>query len=122
MAIMNPADIPIGRDHLDGPDRRRLARLERLVHRGLLHDAQEVAEDLWSEATDAHKELYHGLSNALTAACAAASGQTRGALQIARRARQMLAPYPRRAVGLDLESLIDSLRRFLEDGGGPILL
>lgn len=122
MAIMDPSRIPIGRAHLDEGDRRRLLRLELLVAAGRFDEAQETAEELWLEATDAHKRLYQGLSNALTAVCARQSRQLRGARQIADQTGSMLAPFPRRALDLELDALIESVRDFVARGEGPVLL
>jgi len=122
MAIMEPEHIPAGRDHLDEDEQGRLIRFELLVAQGKHHDAQDEAEGLWLEASDAHKLLYQGLSNALTAVCAREAGQRRGAREIARRTRNMLAPFPRRVLGFDLDVLLDSVDEFVRRGEGPILL
>jgi hypothetical protein len=122
MAIMDPSRVPPGRGHLDPEDRARLTRLELLVAGGRFEEAQEVAEDLWLEATDAHKRLYQGLSNALTAVCARRARQVRGARQIAERTEAMLAPYPRHALDLELDALLESVRDFVARGEGPVLL
>ncbi len=120
MAIMDPADIPSGRDHLDPTDRARLEHFERLVATGALAEAQDLAEELWVEAVDAHKGLFRGLANALTAACARSRGQLRGAREIAAATRTMLSPYPSRAVGLDLDRLLASLDAFVATGEGRV--
>ena len=122
MAFMDPRRIPPGRSHLDESDRRRLLQLELAVAAGRFADAQEAAEDLWLEATDAHKLLYQGLSNALTAVCARQARQLRGARQIAAETRRMLAPFPRRVLDLELDALLESVRDFVVRGEGPILL
>ena len=122
MAIMDPTRIPPDRDHLDLEDRRRLMWLELYAADGRFDDAQEIAEDLWIEATDAHKRLYQGLSNAFTAAAARAALQRRGATEIARRTRDMLAPYPRLVIGIDLEALLESLDALVVRGDGTLLL
>jgi hypothetical protein len=122
MSIMDPARVPEDREHLDPTERAQLLRFDLLVAQGRHGDAQEVAEDLWLEAVDAHKRLYQGLSNAMTAVCARDNRQLRGALQIARRTHEMLAPYPRRVLGIDLDVLLDSVDRFVRRGEGPILL
>lgn len=122
MAIMEPERVPAGRDHLDREERRGLIRLELLVAQGKHDQAQEQAEDLWLGATDAHKRLYQGLSNALTAVCAREAGQRRGAREIAQRTRDMLGRYPRQVIGLDLDALLDSVDEFVLRGEGPILL
>jgi len=122
MAIMEPHRIPPGRAHLDEHDRQRLLRLELLVADGRFDEAQETAEGLWLEANDAHKLLYQGLSNALTAVCARQARQLRGARQIADATRSILAPFPRRALDLELDVLLDSVRDFVLRGEGPILL
>jgi hypothetical protein len=122
MAIMDPRRIPPGRSHLDESDRRRLIRLELEVAAGRFDDAQETAEELWLEATDAHKLLYQGLSNALTAVCARQARKLRGARQIASETRTLLAPFPRRALDLELDALLESVGDFVARGEGPILL
>lgn len=119
---MDPSRVPAGRDHLDEDDRRRLMRLELLVAAGRFEEAQELAEDLWLEATDAHKRLYQGISNALTAVRARQARQLRGARQIAEQTRAMLAPYPRLVLGLELDALLDSVRDYVIRGEGPVLL
>lgn len=122
MAVMDPTAIPSGRDHLDPADRVRLEQLERLVAAGDLDEAQDLAEELWTEATDAHRELFRGLANALTAACARGRGQLKGAREIAAATRTMLSPFPRVAVGLDLDRLVASLDAFVATGRGRIHL
>jgi hypothetical protein len=122
MAIMNPSRVPVDRGHLDHEDRSRLIRLELLVAAGRFAEAQELAEDLWIEATDAHKRLYQGLSNALTAVCARQAHQHRGARQIAEQTSAMLEPYPRRVLDIELDALLDSVRNFVVRGEGPVLL
>lgn len=122
MAIMDPRRIPSGRSHLDEHDRRRLIRLELAVAAGRFDEAQEMAEDLWLEASDAHKLLFQGLSNALTAVCARQARKLRGAQQIADETRRLLAPFPRRVLDLELDALLESVRHFVVRGEGPILL
>ena len=119
---MDPAQIPADRSHLDADDRDRLIRLELFLGQGLYDEAQEAAEDLWLEATDAHKRLYQGLSNAITAVCARQARQLRGARQIALQSRNMLAPYPRVALGIELDALLDSVDAFVLRGEGPVHL
>jgi hypothetical protein len=122
MAIMDPSLLPANRAHLDQEDRARLMQFELLVGQRRFEEAQEVVEDLWLEATDAHKALYKGLANALTAACAREGRQLRGARQIADRTRSMLAPFPRMSLGFDLDALLESLELLVTRGDGPILL
>jgi len=122
MTVMDPALIPADRSHLDDDDRSMLIRLDLLVAQGNIDDAQEIAEDLWLESNDAHKRLYQGISNALTAVCARQAQQLRGARQIAEQTRTMLEPFPRRAIGIDLDTLIESVNDFVTRGEGPILL
>ena len=122
MAIMDPSRLPTDRRHLDEEDRAQLLRFELLVADGRFERAQEIVEDLWIEATDAHKALYKGLSNALTAVCAREARQLRGAAEIAKRSRAMLAPFPRRVLGLDLDAILDSVHTVVERGDGPVLL
>jgi len=122
MAIMDPSRIPDGRDHLGEDERIQLIRLELLVAAGRYGEAQELAEDLWLEATDAHKRLYQGISNALTAVCARQARQLRGARQIAERTRAILEPYPRRVLDLELDALLESIRDYVVRGEGPVLL
>ena len=119
---MDPAGLPSGRSHLDPEDRERLLRFELLVGQQRYRDAQDLAEDLWIEATDAHKPLYQALANALTAVCAREARQRRGAGEFARRTRELMAPFPRRVLGLDLDALLDSVDAFVERGEGPVLL
>jgi hypothetical protein len=121
MAIMNPARIPNDRSHLENEDREQLLRLELLVMQGKFEEGQEVVEDLWIEATDAHKRLYQGISNALTAVCARQARKLRGAREIAERTRSVLSPFPRFALGIDLDALLDSMNDFVVRGEGPIL-
>ena len=116
MAIMDPTLIPEDSGHLDDDERRRMIRLELLVDQGKFDDAQEVAEDLWLESTDAHKRLYQGISNAFTAVVARQSRQVRGARQISEQTRVMLAPYPRRVIGIELDALLESVRDFVVCG------
>jgi hypothetical protein len=122
MAIMSPSDIPADRRHLDQDDRAQLLRFELLVGQNRFDEAQDAVEDLWLEATDAHKGLYQGISNALTAVCARAARQNRGAAEIAGRTRAMLGPYPRQVIGIDLDALLESVQDFVIRGEGPILL
>jgi len=122
MAFMDPTQIPADRDHLEPEDRDRLLRFELLLAQGRFAPAQEVAEDLWVEATDAHKDLFKGLANALTAVCAREAQKRRGAGEIAHRSRVILAPFPRRVLDIDLDVLLDSMDDFITRGEGPILL
>ena len=119
---MDPARLPADRRHLDEADRNVLLRFELLVQVGRFDEAQDLAEDLWREATDTHRRFYQGLANALTAVCARGSRQLRGAQEIAARTREMLAPYPRRALGFDLDALLDSVDDLILRGSGPVLL
>lgn len=119
---MDPSALPQRRDHLDEDERERLLRLELLVAADRIEEAQEQAEDLWLEATDAHKGLYQGISNALTAVCARRARKLRGARQIAEQSRVMLAPFPRHALGLDLDALLESMHDVVVRGDGPVLL
>jgi len=122
MAIMDPGGIPAGRAHLDPDDRRLLLRMELCAQQGRFEEAQDLAEELWLEAVDAHKRLYQGLANAFTAAAARAGLQRRGAREIAGRTRRMLEPYPRRVLDLDLDALLDSLDALVERGDGTLLM
>jgi hypothetical protein len=122
MAVMDPASIPNTRDHLEPDDRDRLMRFELLVEQGRHDDAQETAEELWLEGNDAHRRLFQGISNAMTAVCAREAGQLRGAREIARQTRSMLEAYPRHALGMDIEVLLRSVDEFVRRGEGPILL
>jgi hypothetical protein len=122
MIIMDPAEIPAGRGHLEPDDRERLLRFELLVDQGKHHEAQDLIEELWLEANDAHKDLYRGLANALTAICAREAQQRRGAREIASRTHAMLAGFPRVALGLDIAVLLRSLDDFVQRGEGPVLL
>jgi Uncharacterized conserved protein len=121
MAVMEPSAVPPGRDHLDPEEVALLAAMECHLAAGDHRAAQDCAEDLWRLATDAHKRLYQGLSNALTAVCARELGHLRGAREIAARTHEMLRPYPRRVLGLDLETLLATMDRFVATGGGPVL-
>jgi predicted metal-dependent hydrolase len=122
MTIMDPHAIPDSRAHMDEGDRLDLLRLEMLVAQGKVWDAQEAAEDLWRSSQDAHKELFHGISNALTAACAQEAGQPRGSREILERTIRILEPYPRRVLGLDLDALIRSVHEIVNRGEGPVRL
>jgi hypothetical protein len=122
MAIMDPARIPATREHLDDDERNRLLRFELLVNQGKHDLAQEVVEDLWIEAHDAHRLLFQGLSNAMTAVCAREARQLRGAREVAQRTHQMLAAFPRHVLDIDLSALLESMDDFVQRGEGPILL
>ncbi len=122
MAIMDPALLPADRNHLDPEDRDHLLRFELLLSQGRFDPAQDIVEGLWIEATDAHKGLYKGLSNALTAVCACEAQKRRGAKEIARQSRIILAPFPRRVLDVDLDVLLDSVSDFVKRGEGPIHL
>jgi len=122
MAISDPSRVPAGREHLDNEDRELLERFEELVAAGDLESAHDVAEELWMTATDAHRALYQGLANVLAAVCAREQGKLRGALQIAQRSREMLAPFPARALGLELDVLLESMERCVERGQAGLRL
>jgi hypothetical protein len=122
MAYMNPRDIPADRSHLDPEDRDQLLRFELLVAQGRFDEAQDTVESLWLEATDAHKALFKALANIMTAVCARTLQQRRGAAEIARRSHAMLEPFPRRALGFDLDALASSVDDFVLRGEGPVLL
>ena len=120
MAIMDPSAVPSGRGHLDPEEVSLLEELEAHLIAGEHHAAQDDAEDLWRLAVDAHKRLYQGISNALTAVCARELGHLRGAREIAARSHDMLAPYPRRVVGLDLDLLLATMDAFVASGNGVV--
>ncbi len=120
MAIMDPNRIPPGRDHLEADDRGRLQLYESALDADDLEAAEDAAEQLWTEAVDAHRRLYQGLANAVTAAVAYRAGQLRGAAEIAAATRELLEPYPRTALGLDLDRLLESLDRLV--AGDPATL
>jgi Domain of unknown function (DUF309) len=120
MAIMDPALLPADRDHLGDEDRDQLLRFELLVAQNRFDEAQEIVEDLWIEATDAHKDLYKGLANVLTAVCAREAQQRRGAREIAHQSRVILAPFPRLVLGVDLDALLDSVDDYVERGDGSV--
>jgi len=117
---MEAANLPAGREHLAEDEREVLARLEACLEVGDYRGAQDEAEDLWLVATDAHKRFYQGLSNALTAICARELGHLRGAGEIAARTHEMLAPYPRRVLGFDLDVLLESMDEFVAEGREPV--
>lgn len=121
MAIMDPALLPPDRSHLDDEDRRRLLRFELLIGENRIDEAQEIVEELWLEAIDAHRELYRGLANALTAVCARQATHRRGAAEIAHQSRVILDPFPRHVLGLDLDALLDSVSSHVERGDGPVV-
>lgn len=122
MAYTDPSRLPADRLHLDEEERDQLLRFELLVAQGRIDEAQEIVEDLWIVATDAHKALYQGLSNALTAVVARNAQKIRGASEIVRESRSMLASFPRRVLDMDLDALLDSVQVFVVRGDGPILL
>ena len=122
MAILDPALVPADRRHLDDVDRQRFELFDRLVAEAAHEEAHDVLEDLWIEATDVHKALYKGLANALAAVCAREQGHRRGAVEIARRSREMLAPFPREVVGLDLSLLLASVDDIVAAGAGNLRL
>ena len=122
MAIMNPSHLPTDRRHLDEDDRAGLLRFEFLLEQTRFDEAHDLVEDLWAVATDAHKDLYKGLANALAAVIARGADQQRGAAEIAQRCRVILAPYPRLVLGFDLDALLDSVESFVERGEGHILV
>lgn len=120
MAILDAEKLPAGREHLAEDELKGLGRFEACLAAGDYRGAQDEAEDLWLVATDAHKRFYQGLSNALTAICARELGHLRGAREIAARTHEILAPYPRRALGLDLTVLLESMDGFVADGTEPV--
>lgn len=122
MAFMDPTELPPDRAHLEAEDRSSLLRFELLVADRRFDEAQEAVEDLWFEATDAHRDLYHGLANALTAVCARDVHQLRGSREIAARSRAMLEGFPRRVLGIDLDAFLDSVDAYVVRGEGPVLL
>lgn len=119
---MDPSLLPADRNHLDDEDRIQLLRFELLIAENRFEEAQEVAEELWIEAIDAHRDLYKGLSNALTAVCARQANQRRGAVEIARQSRVILTGFPRHVLGIDLDALLDSVTSHVQRGDGPIVL
>ncbi len=117
---MSPSAIPPDFEHLDTEEQDLILLLQDHLEAGRYHEAQDAAEDLWRGAVDAHKGLWKGISNALTAVCAREIGHLQGAQNIAARTHEMLAPYPRRAGGLDLDILLTSMDRFVAAGGGAV--
>jgi hypothetical protein len=86
---------------------------------GRFGEAQEAAEDLWL-GDRRPQALYQGLSSALTAVCARQRA-AQGARQIADATLHARA-FPRRALDLEFDVLLDSVRDFVVRGEGPILL
>ena len=117
---MSPSAIPPDFEHLDTEEQDLILLLQDHLEAGRHHEAQDAAEDLWRLAVDAHKGLWKGVSNALTAVCAREIGHIQGAQEIAARTHKMLAPYTRRVVGLDLDLLLTTLDRFVAAGGGAV--
>ncbi len=117
---MSPTAIPPDCDHMDAEEQQIVRLLQDHLEAGRHHEAQDAAEDLWRLAVDAHKRLWKGISNALTAVCAREIGHLQGAREIAARTHEMLAPFPRRAAGLDLDILLTSMDRFVASGGGAV--
>ncbi|RLE17558.1 MAG: hypothetical protein DRJ65_22630, partial [Acidobacteria bacterium] len=70
MAIMSPSAIPPDINHLDAEEQALIRLLKDHLEAGRYREAQDTAEDLWRLAVDAHKLLWKGISNALTAVCA----------------------------------------------------
>jgi len=120
VAIMNPSAIPPDCNHLDVEEQELIRQLQDHLEAGRYREAQDSAEDLWRLAVDAHKLLWKGISNALTAVCARKGGHLKGSREIAARTHQMLAPYPRPAAGLDLDLLLATMDRFVATGGGEV--
>ena len=108
MAYMRPDELPPDRGHLDDIDRRSLAVCDALVQHDLAA-THDLLETLWWEAIDAHRLLYQGLANVLAAVIAHSAGQRSGAVEIARRAHTLLAPFPDQAVGFDLQRLLRTM-------------
>jgi len=120
MAIMSPLEVPPDYDHLDVEEQDLIRQLQDNLAASRYREAQDAAEDLWRLAVDAHKQLWKGVSNALTAVCARELGHIQGAQAIAARTHEMLAPYPRRAAGLDLDLLLGTMDRFVVTGSGDV--
>jgi len=120
MAIMSPSAIPPDYEHLDAEEQNLIRQLQDNLAAGRYREAQDNAEDLWRGAIDAHKRLWQGVSNALTAVCAREFEHIQGAQAIATRTHEMLAPYPRRAAGIDLDLLLATMDRFVATGGGEV--
>lgn len=119
MAIMDPSQIPPKAGHLDPDERELFRQLKEHIDAGRFEEAQDCAEDLWRVAVDAHKKLWQGVSNALTAICASELGHLRGAREIAAKTHEMLLPYPRHVVGLDLDDLLAMMDRFVGTRRSP---
>ena len=120
MAIMSPSAIPPDYEHLDAEEQNLIRQLQDNLAAGRYREAQDNGEDLWRGAVDAHKGLWKGISNALTAVCAGEIGHIQGAQEIAARTHEMLAPYPRRAAGIDLDLLLATMDQFVATGGGGV--
>jgi len=120
MAIMSPPAIPPDINHLDAEERALVRLLKNHLETGRYREAQDTAEDLWRLAVDAHKLLWKGISNALTAVCALELGHLKGAQDIAARTHEMLAPFPNRVVGLDVEILLATMDQFVATGVGAV--
>jgi hypothetical protein len=120
MAIMSPSAIPPDCNHLDTEEQELIRQLQDHLEAGRYHEGQDTAEDLWRLAVDAHKALWKGVSNALTAVCARELGHLKGAQDIAARTHEMLVLYPRRVVGIDLDLLLVTMDRFVATGSGEV--
>jgi hypothetical protein len=122
MSVLDPKSISSDRDHLDPEERQLLEQFDALVADDEFERAHGLLEDLWGTAVDAHKPLYQGLANVLAAVCAHQLGHLRGAREIAQWSHELLKPFPRQVLGLDLDCLLDSMERFLERGQGSLQL
>lgn len=74
-------------------------------------EAHEILEAYWIHYRGADRDFYKGLIQAAAALHHAARGNAAGAAAIARRARELMAPYGPRHAGFDVGSILARLAR-----------
>ena len=74
-------------------------------------EAHEILEGYWIDYQGVDRDFYKGMIQAAVALHHAARGNAAGAAAVARRARDLVAPYAPRHAGVDVAAVLDRLAR-----------
>ncbi|HEX4824960.1 MAG TPA: DUF309 domain-containing protein [Candidatus Polarisedimenticolaceae bacterium] len=88
-----------------------IEEFERALVSGRFFEAHEIMEDYWIAYRGDDRDFYKGLIQSAAALHHAARGNAAGASRVAARARAYLTPYAPRHGGVDVDTLLERLKR-----------
>ncbi|HXG42119.1 MAG TPA: DUF309 domain-containing protein [Dehalococcoidia bacterium] len=112
MGKKGPKTPPAG--PLTARDPQALATAVRQFNSWRFWDCHETLEELWQQEETALADLYQGLIKAAAGFHHLLRGNGRGARLLLSGALALLAPFPPRCLGLDLQGLRQGIGRCLE--------